>query len=178
MMDKSKIKRFIYNPYFVSGLFFVISLVTGVLLNQRYIWVELQFEWLNAVKVIPLYIIKNFIYKVKFPVWGLTLIFILIIAQFIIFRVPLKNLFKVSLKDEKVEILKLLGDFEILGHELLDEGQIVAELNMNLTHVKYHLEYLVDKEFVDCYYNVDFPTEYSLTNKGRKYIIKNRLIGN
>jgi len=80
------------------------------------------------------------------------------------------------LDNEKVRILKLLAEAEDNGIDNIEDIQISKSLNIPLTKTRYYLAELEENELIHGSYVIGEPILYSIAQKGRDYLIKNKII--
>ena len=77
---------------------------------------------------------------------------------------------------EKVKILKMLAEAEESGKEEKTDSEISSSLGMSILVTRYHLGSLEDENYVYVSYVMDQPPLYSIHQRGRDFLIKNKLI--
>lgn len=81
-----------------------------------------------------------------------------------------------GLEEEKVQILKMLAEAEESGNEEKTDSEISRSLEMSILVTRYHLESLEDENYIYVSYAINQPPLYSIDQKGRDFLIKNRLL--
>ena len=81
-----------------------------------------------------------------------------------------------GLEEEKVQILKMLAEAEESGNEEKTDSEISRTLGMSILVTRYHLESLEDENYVYVSYVMNQPPFYRIDQKGRDFLIKNRLL--
>lgn len=81
-----------------------------------------------------------------------------------------------GLEEEKVKILKMLAEAEESGSEEKTDSEISRSLGMSILVTRYHLESLEGENYVYASYNMNQPPFYSIDQKGRDFLIKNKLL--
>ena len=77
------------------------------------------------------------------------------------------------LEEKKIEILQTIAQIEAQGCSPVEAAQLSALLDLSVALVRYHLGELENEEYVSGSY---WAPEYSLDDKGREYLVKNRLL--
>ncbi|GEM_PF-1490217 len=81
-----------------------------------------------------------------------------------------------GLEEEKVKILKLLAAAEESGRERMEDSEISHSTGFSVLVTRYHLRSLQEQDYIHTSHGRGRPPLYGIHQKGRSFLISNRLI--
>lgn len=81
----------------------------------------------------------------------------------------------IVLTEEQIKILQHLAKDEDSGGNSIDEPILARRVGLKITILKYHIQPLIDKQYVYQGFAIGGPTHYSIAQKGIDYLISHNL---